>query len=117
MFIDWAVLDFVHGVELSLEQHELLSTGRVLVEETIFEFLQSVHNLQEVALLEEEFEILQRCLLYLVLLKRCVITYDRLNGEQKGVLFEVLTKGRALEFLDPKMKNKTVEMVTRSMWA
>ena len=64
-------MDFVHGVELSLEQHELLGTGRVLVEETIFEFLQSIHNLEEVALLEEEFEILQRCLLYLVLAGMC----------------------------------------------
>ena len=46
-----------------------------------------------------------------------MITNDGLNGEQKGVLFEVLTKGRALEFLDPIMKNNWVEMVTRSMWA
>ena len=28
-----------------------------------------------------------------------MITNDSLNGEQKGILFEVLTKGRALEFL------------------
>ena len=36
-----------------------------------------------------------------------MITNDGLNGEQKGVLFEVLTKGRALEFLHSILKNKS----------
>ena len=44
-----AVLDLVHRVELSLEDNEVTGTGRVLVKETVFKFLEGINNLEEVA--------------------------------------------------------------------
>ena len=63
MLVHRAVLHLIHSVELSLEQHEFSSTGRILVKEALLEFLEGVHYLEEVCLSQEEFEILKGGLL------------------------------------------------------
>lgn len=64
MLVDATVLYLVHGVELSLEQNKLASSWGILVEQALLEFLKSVNNLEEVAVVEEEAVILEGSLLY-----------------------------------------------------
>lgn len=64
MLIDTTILDLIHGIELSLEENEITSSWGVLVKETFLKLLQSVNNLEEVAIAQEELEILERSLLY-----------------------------------------------------
>lgn len=65
MFVDWSVLDFVHLVELSFEEGEILGSRRGSVQHTSLEFLESVHHFQEVAVLQEKLEVFLVVFLYI----------------------------------------------------
>ena len=64
MLVDTTVLYFIHGIELSLEDNEVTCLGRVLIKHVLLELIESIDDLEEVALSKEEFEILEVCLLY-----------------------------------------------------
>ena len=64
MFIDRPVLDLVHLVKLSLEEDEILAGLRLGVHNTLLVLLKSVDDFHEVALVEEEFEVLGSRLFY-----------------------------------------------------
>ena len=58
MLIYRSVLDLVHLVELSLEEHELLARVRLGVDHALLVLLEGVHHLEEVALGHEELIVL-----------------------------------------------------------
>lgn len=81
--------DFVHGVEVSLEEDEIVGSWAVLVEDVVLELLESVSDLEEILLLQEEVEILGRNLLD-----------DGLNWVEEGILVKVLLHGFLREVLN-----------------
>ena len=89
MFPNRSILNLVHLVELFLEHNEVFSLWRLFVEHAILELFESVHNLQEVSLTQEELEIFLTCLIQ-----------DSVHWEQKCSLFEVLPQGVLLVLLD-----------------
>ena len=64
MLLHRAVLDLIHCVQLALEQVELTGLGGALVQNAVLELLKRVDHLEEVALTEEELEVLLACLLW-----------------------------------------------------
>ena len=64
MLVDRSILHFVHLVELPLEQDEFLACPRLRVHQGCLEFLQGVDDLKEIALRQEELEILRLAFLY-----------------------------------------------------
>jgi hypothetical protein len=63
MLIHTAILDLVHGIELSLEQNEFASSWGILIKEALLELFEGVNNLEEVSVVQEESEVLQSGLL------------------------------------------------------
>ena len=57
VLVSGTVGDFVHLVELSLEQYKLLSGRRCLVNAPLLELFEGVDNFKEVALGQEELEV------------------------------------------------------------
>lgn len=64
MLVDAAVLDLIHSIKLSLEENELAGSWRILIKEAFFKLFKGVHNLEEVAVVQEESEVLKSGLLY-----------------------------------------------------
>lgn len=64
MLLHGPVLDLIHCVKLALEQVELTGLGGALVKNAVLELLKRVYYLEEVALTEEELEVLLACLLW-----------------------------------------------------
>jgi len=58
VLVSGTVGDFVHLVELSLEQYKLLSGRRCLVNAPLLELFEGVDNFKEVALGQEELEVM-----------------------------------------------------------
>ena len=70
MLFDGTVLNLVHLVELALEHNELLSLLRLGVDDALLVLLESVDNLEEVALLKKEAEVLRFSLFYIARQRR-----------------------------------------------
>lgn len=54
MLVDRAILNFIQLVELPLENHEVSSSLGVEVDNVLLEFLQSINDLEEVLVGQEE---------------------------------------------------------------
>lgn len=74
---------------MSLEEDEIVGSWAVLVEDVVLELLESVSDLEEILLLQEEVEILGRNLLD-----------DGLNWVEEGILVKVLLHGFLREVLN-----------------
>ena len=64
VLVDRSILHFVHLVELSLKQDEVLSSLRLRVHQSRLELLEGVDDLKEITLSQEELEILCFAFLY-----------------------------------------------------
>ena len=64
MLVDASVLNFIHGIELSLEEDEFTGSWGILVQDVILELFKSINNLKEVSVSQEELVILDLSFLY-----------------------------------------------------
>jgi len=81
MFPYRPVLNLVHLIQFLLELHKVSCLWSFIVQQSIFELLQSVNHLQEVSLTQEEVEVF--CLNF---------GQNSVNREQESVLLEVLAE-------------------------
>ena len=57
MLINRSILDLIHLVKLAFEKDKLLSCVRLGVDDALLVLLESVHDLKEVTLGQEEFKV------------------------------------------------------------
>lgn len=79
VLVDRAVAYLVHLVKLAFEEHEVTACLRLLVNHVHFKLLESVDDLKEVTVVEEEAKVTLLSLLD-----------DLLNGDHKRILVEII---------------------------
>ena len=79
MFPNWSVTNFIHLIELSLEEYEITAGLWLFVNQTSFKLFKSVNDFEEIAMVKEEVEVFTFRLLY-----------NSFNWDKQSFLIKVL---------------------------